>query len=215
MRDTVAAEPDPAKSAASVTAPLAPPPVRPVPAVTPVTSPPLFASAAQVQVVPLSLGICPFEQASAPSPSLSAAQIQPAPLRFATCPVAQARVASASSSAAQIQPAPLRFGIWPAAQARPASASSSTSSANPDGFPWTPSQGAASAFGTAFSSWRPAMGVKAPVLAPSRTPTASQRASPWNAAAPKSSGTVNRPSSTATSSTTTAGSTGLPPAASS
>ena len=205
MRDTVVAEPDPAKSAASVTAPLVPPPVRPVPAVTPVTSPPLSASAAQVHADPLRFGICPLAQARAPSPSSSAAQIQLVPLRFATCPVTHARVAIASSSAAQIHVDPLRFGIWFAAQASAASASSSTSSAKPAGLPWTPFQGAARAFGVGFSSCRPDSAAKAPVLAPGRTPIASQRASPRNAPAPKSSRTVKSPSSTATSSTTRAG----------
>ena len=54
--------------------------------------------------------------------------------------------------------------------------------------------------GAGVRRWRGPTEVKAPVLAPARASTASQRALPANAAEPKSSGTVNRPPPTGTSS---------------
>ena len=50
-----------------------------------------------------------------------------------------------------------------------------------------------SAYGLASSARRGASGVYAPVLAPGRTATSSQRACPSNAAAPKSRSAVNSP----------------------
>src|SRR5262245_23697601 len=117
-----------------------------------------------------------------------------------------------SASGAQAQAEPFHFATSSAAQARAPRASSSTSSAKSAGLPCTPDHGAASAFGVGLSSWRPDSGVKGPVLAPGRTPIARKRASPGNAAAPKSRDAVNNPAATATSSTVIGGSTGAPPA---
>ena len=72
----------------------------------------------------------------------------------------------------------------------------STLSAKPGGLPLTPVQGVVSlriANGDGVSACRPPTVVNAPVDAPGRAATSSQRASAANAAAPKSSETVNSP----------------------
>jgi hypothetical protein len=207
----VVAAPEPPKLADTVTAPVVPPPLNPVPAVTPVMSPPLSVSAAQAHPAPVHFRSWLSPQlVTSPRDALPlvAPPVSPPPTAATTSVMSP----PLSASAEQAQAEPFHFATWPAEHPSVASRSSSTSSAKPAGLAFTPDQGTASALGVGLSSCRPDSVVKVPPLAPGRTPISMKRASPGKAAAPKSSETVNRPEATATSSTTSGGSSADPPA---